>query len=632
MTLSKKAIIFCGIAALVCGMTSCKKDPAKSGDAADAPAGLAAPAAPDAANAPAAPNAPVAPAAPDAPAAPSAPAANAAAITVSPVAQGSAWDKSQPNAYLAYVPANAATVIASTRNLDMNTENLKNMAALWGKILQSMVNVIKSQFDGKQLRDSEKPMVDAMFGYFDKMISICTDYGKAAAEWGLDPVGHSDIVAYVADGSIVAKVGVVDPKKLHAQMMDVIHSFMALFDKQLVQIPEKCAATMPKNVETDLAGQKWQVIDLRPFWQGECVNVPEKAYPYVPKIVALHYATDTMTAVMTWDEAVPTGIIEKAAAPFDVKKFGDAPADSVTLAYVDHRAFLAKILAIPNIKKELFGRYLEDAELETCASELTEIVGYLPESHCTTRVATNGSMLNSCTADVPVVARGILQSLASAHANLTRPDSNASFSMNLNVPNAIDALQKLAFVASSRNYKCPTFARATRDLAEMAPALSDPKFAAMTKGIQGFQIVLHTLDLRDPSQSNGAAVLTGTDVPTLWAHLQNNVPELKSLDIKKDAVSPVNLDKVLGMPLTGNGTLTNTDLVIATNGNDVKAISVLPKENDGRIFEFMFSSDMYNLFGAISGGIDLGLPPFNGVASVGVNATGLESSFDLVAK
>ena len=139
---------------------------------------------------------------------------------------------------------------------------------------------------------------------------------------------------------------------------------------------------------------------------------------------------------------------------------------------------------------------------------------------------------------------------------------------------------------------------------------------------------IHDINPDAPEKSNFVVTLSGADMPSAVSKAKSMLafksPSLAMLKLDKGEVTSVDLKSLVDMPFTMDAMLTDSDLILGTPGNDVKAISALPKATDGRIMSIMLNGNINQILK--KAGVDeISLPPGCQVQlSFGVSATGPE--------
>ena len=169
----------------------------------------------------------------------------------------------------------------------------------------------------------------------------------------------------------------------------------------------------------------------------------------------------------------------------------------------------------------------------------------------------------------------------------------------------------------------------------IAPHLTNPLITGLTNSLTGVNIAIHDVNAsaNNISLTDGAVVVSGKDIPSVLSKGQKllvfDQPKLAMMKFDKGAVTAVDLNPLLGIPLKVNATLTDDDFIVATEGNDVKAIADLPKATDGRIISVMVNGNIGKILNAVGVGF-IQLPEGSMTTlSFGVTAAGVEMSADM---
>ncbi len=502
------------------------------------------------------------------------------------------WDKTKPNAFLEYIPEDALAVFASTRNLDMQSDNFKNFKAIENA--------------------------------YSKTIPFLKDDAGNDADYGLDPDGHFDVAAYWTGKSLVVKQGYEDATKFRATLEEEASDLWSSLSESFLGKACIDAIGTPKFVEKTISEQKWQIYDLQPMLtNSDCIQITEKNMENIPKTVAVHYGAYDVTFALAADESALPALLEKPNKSFDTKKFGEVPADAFLVGYTDNVKIGQNILSYFN----LFSGF-EASEKNVCTSELIDILSNIAASRYVTRIAKDGTLSGSHVIVASDEINSVLRSLAAPHPDLATPKTLATIGLNLSVSNAIDALNKLITSIKSREFKCSIYANSAKMLDGAISFLSNPMFTNTANTLTSINLAIHDINMDAPEQSNFVLALSGGNMPVVFSKVKKllafEAPSIAMLNLDNGVVTPVDLKPLLGMRFTTNAILTNNDLVIATSENDVKAISELPKTTDGRIVSLIINGNIKKILDK-AGTASFTMPPDSQFRiSFGVTATGVE--------
>jgi len=206
--------------------------------------------------------------------------------TVEPATPSVPQSNGLTNSLIKYVPSDTPLLLASTRNFNIDT-------GINGVAIKPLINALKVEFSDMQKRmaqriheknemnetDEHKRIRKQQFiQSVDSIIKLYADYKSNYAEWGLDPNGYNDYVAYIGPhNDLVLKFAVADSDKFKAKL-DTIN-----FIKQFYNSEE--SGDDFKNLlsidEANIDGETWIVYNGSGFICGDINLVKDSGKPYL---------------------------------------------------------------------------------------------------------------------------------------------------------------------------------------------------------------------------------------------------------------------------------------------------------------------------------------------------------------
>ncbi len=477
------------------------------------------------------------------------------------------WDKSVVNGLLEYVPADTAFVSATTRQLSIDSPEMK---ALFGKINKLTTDVDKlletDAVKGELGADAEA--VKSSMKATKNIKDLLSDYPKFAADFGLDPEGHFDSIAYMNGNTIVGKFTIADMEKYRTK---VISTWDEMFK---AAADENDPATKIEPKEVTAGGEKWLVYPVKNLRTVDDCAVCK----VMPNALAVNFGKDIATYAFV-DEN-DTASLENLLKPVDNSLKADALGkladDTSALGYIDN-VKLFQLMTSDAGKALLKDMDITSELTPECSAYYLDVVKKFPKTSFDVHLGKDGKISSAMT--VVMTDKAELQKIQGLHTQslkVANDSSLAAVSFNLNFQNTITYLTEKAASFAASDVKCEDVKTYATMLQEGVKSLQDPQVAMFTTGISGLNVALDKFDSATKSfeaVANITGPTVGVTLPLLFNLVKAASPKLKTIDLKKDEVVAIDLTEMAGMPLKLNAYLTDTDLVAGTAKYDVKAIA-----------------------------------------------------------
>lgn len=477
------------------------------------------------------------------------------------------WDKSVVNGLLEYVPADTTFVSATTRQFSVDSPEMKALFGKFNKLTTDVDKILETEAVKDEL-GADAEAVKSSINATKSLKDLLSDYPKYAADFGLDPDGHFDSIAYMNGNTMVGKFTVADMEKYRAK---VISTWDEMFK---AAADENDPATKIEPKEVTAGGEKWLVYPVKNLRTIDDCSVCK----IMPNALAVNFGKDIATYALI-DEN-DTASLEKLLKPVDNSLKADALGkltdDAWTLGYIDN-VKLFQIMTSDAGKALLKDMDITSELTPECSAYYLDIVKTFPKTSFDLRLGNNGNVATSMT--VVMNDKAELKKLQNLHAQslkVANDSSLAAVSFNLNFQNTITYLTEKAASLAASDAKCEDVKNYATMLQEGVKALQDPQVAMFTSGISGLNVALDKFDSATKAfeaVANITGPTVGVTLPLLFNLAKAASPELKTIDLKKDEVVAIDLTEMAGMPLKLNAFLNDTDFVAGTAKYDVKAIA-----------------------------------------------------------
>lgn len=477
------------------------------------------------------------------------------------------WDKSVVNGLLEYVPADTTFVSATTRQFSVDSPEMKALFGKFNKLTTDVDKILETEAVKDEL-GADAEAVKSSINATKSLKDLLSDYPKYAADFGLDPDGHFDSIAYMNGNTMVGKFTVADMEKYRAK---VISTWDEMFK---AAADENDPATKIEPKEVTAGGEKWLVYPVKNLRTIDDCSVCK----IMPNALAVNFGKDIATYALI-DEN-DTASLEKLLNPVDNSLKADALGkltdDAWTLGYIDN-VKLFQIMTSDAGKALLKDMDITSELTPECSAYYLDIVKTFPKTSFDLRLGNNGNVATSMT--VVMNDKAELKKLQNLHAQslkVANDSSLAAVSFNLNFQNTITYLTEKAASLAASDAKCEDVKNYATMLQEGVKALQDPQVAMFTSGISGLNVALDKFDSATKAfeaVANITGPTVGVTLPLLFNLAKAASPELKTIDLKKDEVVAIDLTEMAGMPLKLNAFLNDTDFVAGTAKYDVKAIA-----------------------------------------------------------
>ena len=522
------------------------------------------------------------------------------------------WDKADVNGLLTFVPEDTAFVVASTRLLSDNP--------LMGKVTAYSRKVFEASQKALDSNDPEiqaqKAKCEDIFKYSDEILAL--DPEKMADRLGMDPKFHSDEIAYNLDKTIVIKQsGVVDYKKLTAEL-----------DK-MMGFASKCAGVeFPQPTEIKNGDAAWRVYNIESLVASLGSDIPKDANgkSIIPGSLAMNESNGVLTVAL-YDASTPDALaatLKPAAKALTKDALGNIGSDVYALGYIDNTKAAQVLLSLdPSIQAN-------------CKTEIAGIVSNFPRINFAYRVDNDGNPLyNDNTlvlADKAELKK--LQELFVAHSALINDKSLAGLSLNIDITKFLTYTKGVYDAMVAKNYTCDAVKDIQDGFKQLADLSAEPQAAAFVNGISNLNLSLENFDMKDPANLVLDAVASlegtsvGTTIPMLVGLAAAGSPELaQALKFVKGEVTDIDLMPIVKMPIKIKAYLNDTQLIVGTEKQDVKAIAEGKKADDKALLRILL--DM-SLIGKISDEIPSNLSINSKIdGQLGTNADGITLNWNM---
>ena len=517
-------------------------------------------------------------------------------------AQGltSSWQVEEVNSLLAYVPADAPIVYASTRNIDMNAPQAKALlakaAAMYDK---SFAQLEKSS---SSLDEDSKKLLETTKKSMESSVALLKNYQTEAPNWGLEPNGRQDSVFYVNNDVVAGHVTVVDGAKLKTKMDAVFSSLMVAGETKAF-----------KNSEIGSGDNAWTL------YQPDQVTDPESPLP----TIAVRYGKNLVTFVLVNgapDVNKLAELTKPAAKGMSKDNLGTIDKEAMAVGFMDS-AKIIDLLQLPSV-----AILMKAAEVEidaTCASEYKALASSFPRVQFSQRILNDGKVQADSTlvfADKAEVKK--LQALHSSSVNLKSAKTIVNAAINVQLDKAIPYLSDLSKVVSAKNFKCDTLQSLAGQLSSFPELASNPDVTKYASAVSSISAVVDGFDLTT-KKVDATVDINGAKLGELMPEITSMLSALgAAIEIKKDEVTNFDLTPLIQWPVVIKMTYTDTDFVVATTEHDVKALAKSSKSATTNFAEVGVS------FKILSSIADLG-DTFNDVSydfALGTNDDGLRFS------
>lgn len=497
------------------------------------------------------------------------------ATALAALASSGSWDKSEVNVLFGLVPDDSSIVYASTRNLDVNKMQsmFKGMTKWFGQYDNLIDKALAETTDEAQIKaiKESKEMLNSM-----KLIS--TDFKAYAKAWGIDENGHADAIMYMNKDALVAHVTVADSSILKSKLNGYVELLKTVASKEDLTLDSKTIG------EGDDA---WIMLSSPAENDKE---LPGFAFHFGNKIVSVAIINSNA------DAAKLASFLKPAAKSVKKGDFGKIGDDVVGVGYMDN------LRMMDYLDSALVQKILKEIDVEIpggCVKDVKDIISNMKRTNFSASIKSDGTLAGVSTivlSDKAELAK--LNDLHTASPDVMKDKSLVGVKVNMNIDKALTYLLDLGDRLGKKGYTCSAFTDLTSTAKELSSQIT-PQVRDMVAGFSGVNVALHSLDL-DTKKFDAVVDVTGSGVgktvPGILSLLQMAQPEIMSmLDLQKDKASTIDLSAMAGMPISVGMTYTDTDLVVATAGNDVLAIAKGAKSNRRNFFEIAYSMALTKL-------------------------------------
>ena len=326
------------------------------------------------------------------------------------------WQENTPNPLLAYVPEDAAIVLATQRKRDINSTGMNEFLDLLQKYFRH------------ELSDDLKQLFSA--------------YAANATKFGLDPSGRTDVAMYLQGNKLVMHITAMDEKI----MLDY---FNKLFTNEL--------------------NDRWQ------FKNEQNWNIYE--YNDEDQLsIAAHAQNNVFTFVISNSKGKAYPELMSAQKRSFVPK--DTLGDTFLYGYINYERLIDSLLKTPIFVKEIDGEYFwslpsveRDGDVshneytkwlkahdytsagdEVCINDFKSYLSDLTSSDILLTLSDSGVVGIQSSTTVSSALAGDLKNVMTEHVVLDAPNAKLNGHLSISVDNAINVLQK--YFLSRRNWKC----------------------------------------------------------------------------------------------------------------------------------------------------------------------------------
>ena len=529
------------------------------------------------------------------------------------------WVKSDVNALLTYIPEDSPIVMISTRELDMDSpamqKILKRAADNFDKSIQESENQL-SNVDADAKAAAEK-----ILNTTKSMRPLIVDYVNNAADWGLDPKGHSDGAVYMVGKTVVMKLSVADSVKFNAKFGSTLESILSdtikLADADLPAV---------KPAEVKAGNSTWKTFDITPLIQpkdGSCIMCQD-GKSLLPNTVAMNTENNIITLAMVngADTAVLESLLKPAEKPLDKSDLGAFNETTTGLGYIDN-VKLFNVIAHSDAAAIFKDEDLLGQELTpVCEKDIAGIVSLFPKQSFIANLSENGEIKTHMTlALADKTELQALKDLTTSHLNIGSENSLATLALNIDINKTIAWMNSFVERANAIKYECEKLNPILPEsIKEAAKSLNEPQIKLFTGAVSGLNAAVDKFMKKDGGNYEIEAVANisgptlASSYPLITSLLTAGNPEIAGmLKLTKDESKDIDLTDIAGMPLKVTALLTDTEIVIGTPTYNVKTISAGKKENDGIILSLGLNPAVLAAFdldvsaGDMSYKIELGL-------------------------
>lgn len=518
-------------------------------------------------------------------------------------AQGvtSSWKVDDVNSLLEYVPADAPIVVATTRNFNIDSPEIKSFlekALVYQEKTMAQLNTVQDP-DAKQ-------MVDAAKKAMESYAALLKDYKNEAVNWGLEPSGRQDSVTYISKTHIVGHATVVDADKLKGKLQALLDGYLSMGESKLFK---------SKTIGSD--DNAWTL------YQPDQMPGAELSLPSF----VLRFHKNLVTFVVVQGEPdvnTLADLVKPVAKGLSKDALGKIGKDAAAVGFADN-ANLVDLLQIPAVKAILNAA---DIELDdACVPEFKALAANFPRIHFVERLLKDGVMLADSTlvfSDKAELKK--LQALHAGSVDLKSAKTLANLSINLQLDKAIPYLSDLSKAVAAKNFKCGMLSDFSRQLSSLPKMASDPDVTKYASAVSSIGVIVDDFNM-ETKKVDASLMISGDKLGELVPEISQMLSAMSMpVDIKKDEVTKFDLEPMIGWPVSLDMTYGNTDFAMATTGHDVKAMTKLSKTTSTDFVQLGLALKLFSTF--IMTEAD-GLPLDDGHygISFGTNDDGLRLTF-----
>ena len=522
-----------------------------------------------------------------------------------------AWNKSDVNSLLAYIPADTPTVLVTTREVDSShpafSTLMKKSLKYYDDSMKSFERQLSHYSDetGKKVYDSLK-----------SLRPLIENYEANAAEWGLDPKWHTDAAFYSSNDTFVVKITVADSQKVKAKL----DSYIAEWTRAAKQDTDSPITF----TELKAGSSTWYVYVAT----AELKDINDSKAS-LPSMIAYNLDNNilTLTSVKPGDTATLEKMLKIQDKPLTKDALGKIEKNAQAVGFVDTIKFTNQLLN-SDTTKDLVKESADFELTPVCVKDINSIVAQFPKIRFVAKIEPTGEIISETVvqmSDKEELAK--IKALTIDHLTVGGENSMAAVSLNLKLSDAIQYLQDTTKRISEHKYECESMNPLIPDFWTMTIlGLSNPKVKMITSAFTGANVAIDKLNMAGNNiEVEAVANLTGpklaSDYPMLAGMAALSDPKLGQLLImKKGEIKNIDLAEVVEQPLKVNALLTDTDIVVGTETYDVKAISSGKRTNDGTILSLSINTAIVNSLGLPLD--DISIPDSTVGLSIGVNDEG----------